>query len=99
MRHSSLPVFHLICVFTFYGDTLTGHAAVIADDTFYVLSQCAQYINVRNSLVIKFALTVFIYCLLLCIHNGSPPALHIGANYDCLERHKANILSTSWCLK
>ena len=68
---------HLICIFAFYRDTFSGHAAVIADDTFYVLSHCAQYINALLRLLNLSA--QFLFSVFFCdIHNESAPAgVHI----------------------
>lgn len=74
---SSLPVplFNSIMLhlFTLYRDTSSGHAAVIADDTFYALS---QYINVKNiAHVITFFSSQFLFSVYFYdIHNESAPA-------------------------
>lgn len=66
---------HLICVFTFYRGTFSGHAAVIADDALYVLSHCARRINIKTSLRLLHLSSQFLFSVYFYeIHTESAPA-------------------------
>lgn len=86
---------HLICIFTFYRDTFSGHAAVIADDPFYVLSHCAQCSNAEHiAPVIKSVRTLFFSVYLYEIRDDSAPAgMHILEQTMIIWRYTVQIYS------